>query len=60
MFLAQLLRDFTVGAVGPADGEASAFATMLQDEYAKLLGRGGGIGIAAAVTRTLAGREGSA
>ena len=44
MFLAQILRDFTAGTVGSASGgEAGAFTSMLQDEYAKLISRSGGI-----------------
>lgn len=54
MFLAQILRDFTAGTVGSASGgEAGAFGSMLQDEYAKLIGRSGGIGIAGAVLREM-------
>ena len=54
MFLAQLLRDFTAGTVGSGSSEATgAFASMLQDEYAKLIGRSGGIGIADAVLREM-------
>ena len=54
MFLAQVLRDFTAGAVASgATGEAGAFAGMLQDEYAKLIGRSGGIGLADAVLREM-------
>jgi Rod binding domain-containing protein len=54
MFLAQILRDFTVGTIGPDGGGQSApFASMLQDEYARLIGRSGGIGIADAVLREM-------
>jgi Rod binding domain-containing protein len=60
MFLSQLLRDFTAGAIGPGGTGSEAFASMLQDEYARMISRGGGVGIADAVTRTLLGRRGSA
>lgn len=54
MFLAQILRDFTAGTVeSSASGATGAFASMLQDEYAKLIGRSGGIGIADAVLREM-------
>lgn len=54
MFLAQILRDFTAGTVATGStGEAGAFAGMLQDEYAKLIGRSGGIGLADAVLREM-------
>jgi Rod binding domain-containing protein len=54
MFLAQILRDFTAGTVGSTSGgEAAAFTSMLQDEYAKLISRSGGIGIADAVLREM-------
>ena len=54
MFLAQMLRDFTAGTVSPASsGEVGAFATMLQDEYAKLIGRSGGIGLTDAILREM-------
>jgi hypothetical protein len=58
MFLAQLLRDFTAGAVGPGGSGTDAFASMLQDEYARMIAHGGGVGIADAVTRTLLRRGG--
>lgn len=54
MFLAQILRDFTAGTVGSAaGGEAGPFASMLQDEYAKLISRSGGVGLADAVLREM-------
>ena len=46
MFLGQLLRDYTVGAVGAGGEGSEVFADMLQDEYARLLVRNGGVGIA--------------
>lgn len=53
-FLAQILRDFTSGAVASVSGgEAAAFAGMLQDEYARLISRSGGIGLAGAVLRAM-------
>ena len=56
LMLGQLLRDVTDGAVGDAGG-AAPFASLLQDEYARLMARGG-IGIADAVLRSLqASRE---
>lgn len=54
MFLAQILRDFTAGTVGSAaSGEAGPFASMLQDEYARLISRSGGVGLADAVLREM-------
>ncbi len=53
VFLAQILRDFTAGAVAGGSGEAGPFASMLQDEYARLISRSGGIGIADAVLREM-------
>ncbi|MFO1068704.1 MAG: hypothetical protein U1E14_09290 [Geminicoccaceae bacterium] len=55
--LGQLLRDVTGGAVGEA-GAAAPFASLLQDEYARLLARGG-IGIADAVLRSLQAGQGA-
>ena len=55
MFLAQIMRGFTTGVVaGTAQGsESGPFAEMLQDEYAKLISRSGGIGLADAVLREM-------
>lgn len=53
VFLAQILRDFTAGAVAGGSAEAGPFASMLQDEYARLISRSGGIGIADAVLREM-------
>ena len=59
MCLGQMLRDFTAGAIGETGGGAEAFATMLQDEYAKLITRNGGVGIAGQVFRTLLKAQGA-
>ena len=56
MFLSQVLGDlnvsFTTPGVGGSGGE-SPFASMLRDEYAKIIGRSGGIGVADAVMREM-------
>jgi peptidoglycan hydrolase FlgJ len=52
--LGQILRGLTQGLTGPGPlgrGEDDPFAAMLQDEYAKLISRSGGIGVADAVLR---------
>jgi peptidoglycan hydrolase FlgJ len=55
VFLAQILSQLKVGFGPPGQaGDADdPFAAMLRDEYAKVIGRGGGIGLADAVTREL-------
>lgn len=60
VFLSQMLRGMTVGLAGPgslADAESNPFAGMLQDEYARLIARSGGVGIAGAVMRELLGTQ---
>ena len=61
VFLAQVLRGLTQGLTGPGllgNGDDDPFAAMLQDEYAKLISRSGGVGVADAVLREmLAGQE---
>ena len=52
VFLAEMLRGLTRDLTGAA-GADDPFAAMLQDEYAKLLGRHGGVGIADAVLREM-------
>jgi flagellar protein FlgJ len=56
VFLSQVLGDlnvsFTTPGVGGSGGE-SPFASMLRDEYAKIIGRSGGIGVADAVMREM-------
>lgn len=55
VFVAQLLKGVTAGLAGPGElgDENDPFASMLQDEYAKLISRKGGIGIGEAVLRQL-------
>jgi Rod binding domain-containing protein len=55
VFLAQLLRGLTAGLSGPGQlgDQNDPFASMLQDEYAKLISRSGGIGLADAVLREM-------
>lgn len=55
VLVGQLLHGLTAGLTGPgeAGNENDPFASMLQDEYAKLISRRGGIGISAAVLRQL-------
>jgi Rod binding domain-containing protein len=56
VFLSQVLGDlnvsFTTPGLGGSQGE-SPFASMLRDEYARIMGRSGGIGGADAVMREL-------
>jgi Rod binding domain-containing protein len=56
VFLSQVLGDlnvsFTTPGVGSSEGE-SPFASMLRDEYAKIMSRSGGVGVADAVMREL-------
>ena len=56
VFLAQMLRTMSEGQTGPgplSNADGSPFASMLQDEYARLISRSGGIGISGAVMREL-------
>lgn len=55
VFLAQILRGIIAGLSGPGMlGNADdPFAGMLQDEYAKLISRSGGIGLADSVLREM-------
>lgn len=55
VFLAQMLRGLTSGLSGQGllGDRDDPFATMLQDEYAKLISRTGGIGLADAVLREM-------
>jgi peptidoglycan hydrolase FlgJ len=56
VFLGQILRGVTEGLTGPGPlgrGGDDPFASMLQDEYAKLISRSGGIGVADAVLREM-------
>ena len=55
VFLSQMLQTMTagLGGEGPLGGGDNAFASLLQDEYAKLISRAGGIGIGETVSRQL-------
>ncbi len=57
VFISQILSQLKVGfgPPGPAGGAGGddPFASMLRDEYARVVSRGGGIGLADAVTREL-------
>jgi Rod binding domain-containing protein len=56
VFLSQVLRGLTEGLTAPGplgSGPDDPFASMLQDEYAKLISRSGGVGIADAVLREM-------
>ncbi|MEZ5823662.1 MAG: rod-binding protein [Geminicoccaceae bacterium] len=56
VFLAQVLRGLSTGLEdsGPlADGDSDPFADMLQQEYAKLISKSGGVGIADAVLQEM-------
>lgn len=56
VFLSQMLREMTSSLTGPgslAGAEVNPFTGMLQDEYARLLARSGGIGIAGSVMHEL-------
>lgn len=59
VFLGQMLAELTadLSADGPLGGGDDPFAAMLRDEYGKLVGRQGGIGIADAVLRQLLGMQ---
>jgi flagellar protein FlgJ len=55
VFVGQILRGLTEGLTdpGPLSGGGDPYASMLQDEYARLISRTGGIGIADAVLREM-------
>ena len=59
VFLSQILgqmgASFGVPSIGGGEGDGgeNPFASMLRDEYAKVIGRSGGIGVADAVMREL-------
>jgi Rod binding domain-containing protein len=56
VFLGQILHGLTQGLGGPGlagGGADDPFASMLQDEYARLISRSGGIGLADAVLREM-------
>jgi len=56
VFVSQILRGLTEGLTGPgplSGGGDDPYASMLQDEYARLISRTGGIGIADAVLREM-------
>lgn len=56
VFLAEILRGLGQGltSAGPmSGGDDDPFGSMLQDEYAKIIARKGGIGIADAVLREM-------
>ena len=55
VFLGQMLSGMAVGikSDGPLGGGDDPFAAMLRDEYAKLISRKGGVGIAEAVAKQL-------
>lgn len=55
VFLAEILRGMSQGLAGSgaSAGGDDPFGSMLQDEYAKVIARRGGIGIADAVLREM-------
>lgn len=55
VFLTQILRGMTQGlaGAGTSTDPDDPFASMLQDEYAKLISRSGGIGLADAILREM-------
>jgi flagellar protein FlgJ len=56
VFLSQELGDLKVTFTAPGvggSGEESPFASMLRDEYAKIVSRSGGVGVGDAVMREL-------
>ena len=56
VFLSQMLHQMTSGLTGPgplSNGDKDPFAGMLQDEYARLLAKSGGVGIAGMVMSEL-------
>lgn len=56
VFLAQILNGLTNGLEGDgplAGAESDPFASMLQDEYAKMISKSGGVGISDAVLKEM-------
>lgn len=56
VFLAQVLGQLTTGLGAPGisgGGSDDPFASMLRDEYAKLVSRSGGVGVADSVLREM-------
>lgn len=56
VFISQILGQINVGFTTPGvgkGGDDGPFASMLRDEYAKIIGRSGGIGVADAVMREI-------
>ena len=56
VFLAQVLQTMKIGLAGPgpmSDGDNEAWSGMLQEEYAKLISKSGGIGVADALLREM-------
>lgn len=56
VFLAQVLQTMNAGIGGPGpltEGDNEAWASMLQEEYGRLISRSGGIGIADALLREM-------
>ena len=56
VFLAQVLGQLTTGLGAPGvsgGGRDDPFASMLRDEYAKVVSRSGGVGVADAVLREM-------
>lgn len=55
VFLAEILRGMSQGLAGSGSSSSGddPFGSMLQDEYAKVIARRGGIGIADAVLREM-------
>jgi Rod binding domain-containing protein len=55
VFLSQILGGMTQGLAGAglANDQDNPFASMLQDEYAKLISRSGGVGLAGAILREM-------
>lgn len=56
VFLAQILNGLTSGLEGdgPLSGaESDPFASMLQDEYARMISKSGGVGVADAVLKEM-------
>lgn len=56
VFIAQVLSQLTTGLGGAGltgGGQDDPFASMLRDEYAKVVSRSGGLGVADAVLREM-------
>jgi flagellar protein FlgJ len=55
VFISQILGELRIGFTPPGldGGEEDPFASMLRDEYAKIISRSGGIGLADGVLREL-------